>query len=475
MSFFDKLLIALGLKKRPRPTPTPQPEPQPEGPRKFALAFAVQDANGIGLANAKISLDNHDVEGYVVTTNKDGVVDMVVEGAGKHDFTVLVDGYKKTTVTRDIVQDDLGDGFVNYFVIKPELNGPAAKPFGGRVHAQGRFLVNDHGTFRANFIGALTILTKSDDEIRAYLDWVVSTKVLNGIRIFCGVLTWKNQTLDLVYARLPFVLDEARKRGLYVEVSALTDSGTGYDIRAHMVRIAAIVTGRDNVLVELANEPYHDTQAKNVHDPKFLASLRSIIPADILVAYGAARADEPPFAADDDFTGGDFITLHLDRGRDKWNMVRRVRELMAVSETSKKHAFNNEPIKFGSQMDDPSVAYAMAALNRCFEVGGVFHSDAALAADIPTGLQADITNAYLRGWAALAFLGEDRMVYKNVGWSDSPIAKMEGATRSYCFLGTRSVCVVVGDEGFKAQMQNGWKLGQVIDGMPGVKLVELLP
>lgn len=320
---------------------------------------------------------------------------------------------------------------------------------------------NDRGIYRPVWCGALSLLPKTQSDIVAYLDWAASSG-FNGVRVFAGELGWskpERQTLQLVYDRLPFVIDEGRKRGLYVEVTALTDTANGYNVEDHIKRIREIVSDKDNVIVELANEPYHGTQADKVHSPAYLAGLRQSISSLTMTALGASADDE-----NDEFSAGDFVTVHLDRGRDKWNMVRRVRELENLSAKVNKPVMNNEAIKFGSQMNDPAIAFTMGVLNRGFEIGGVLHCDDALNAAVPFTQQA-FADAWVSGSKCIKT--DARLRFVNATWADSPVASADFDTRivrAYSFVSPdQSVLVevgVVGDGG--VQFKNGWSRGDLI-------------
>jgi len=163
-------------------------------------------------------------------------------------------------------------------------------------------------------------------EISDYLDWVVS-QGFNVVR----VLTMCNGMFKLTPEEgrdaLPFLLRRAAARGIYVHVVCLADSTSypGMDYGAHVEAVGRICAEHGNVaLVEIANEPYHGTQALAVHDVTNLRMWASRVPNSVPVAFGAASDDESVEMVG---TAADALVIHLDRGRDEWNMARRVREL----------------------------------------------------------------------------------------------------------------------------------------------------
>ena len=265
------------------------------------------------------------------------------------------------------------------------------------------------------------------------------------------------------------MLDYAASRGLYVEITAITGSATGFNLISHMQAVNALAIDYENVVVEVSNEPYHASQRAEVHDPSFLRRLSEIIDDDVPVALGAPADDES-----DEMAAGDYVTVHLDRGRDKWNMIRRVRELEALSSRLSKFVLNNEPKKAGSQESDPAIYFAQGVLERVFEIGGVLHSDWGLAARTPNNAEQAITDAYIRG-ATLIPSDGPWMTFKNASWGDSPIRSFDGAVRVYSGLSaSANIAVALGlESGFRMETQNGWRVGEILAEMPGVRVYAL--
>jgi hypothetical protein len=341
----------------------------------------------------------------------------------------------------------------------------------GRLRVEGRFFVNEAGIFRPRFCSGLSLLRpdRSDADVRAFLDWASGTG-FNGLRVFAGRLTWADQSAERARQRLPFLLAEATTRGLYVEVTAITDSKDGgYDLASHVAGLGSIVAGYPNAVIELVNEIGHPTQDDRVTDLNWLASLAAGLPGP--VAFGASGDDESISAR-----SGAYETKHLDRGRDKWNMVRRVRELENVSNTLKKPVLNNEPIKAVSQLGDPAIYFTMGALNRGFEVGGVFHFDAGLQGLVPPADQQACADEYVAGSRILGT--DDKLTFYNAGWGGSPVkgARFDQTiVRAYSFIGNGQGWTVLlglsGDPG--VEWSGGWRPGAVLADRGAVQVVEL--
>jgi hypothetical protein len=303
-------------------------------------------------------------------------------------------------------------------------------------------------------------------------------------RTFCGPLPWCGQDLAHVYDRLPAFLDDCRARSLHAYLSYCTEAGTGYDLVPHIDAIEQRTHGRDNVMREVANEPWHPTQGGRLSPERCIdLSARMLWPTGL----GAAEDDESTA-----YAGGGFAPVHLSRARDKWNMVRRVREIMAVSENAGKAAFNQEPIGAaeasipGKRESDPAIHYTMGALNRLFGVGCVFHSEDGLWARPLGPNQRRCAEAFVRGsrvWPN----DQDRLQYLNVGHTGSPIVSATFNEGNLSHPGcTRSYSGVIGNHGFNvtlgisdmqnpgANIGNGWRWGAEIGREQGVLIREVL-
>ncbi len=213
------------------------------------------------------------------------------------------------------------------------------------IRIDGRFFVAGGGTFRPRFASALAVLVKSPEQRAAVLDEIQGLG-FNGIRVFAGALEWAGQTPEAAVAALPTVIEEAARRNLYVYVTALTDSGKGYDVDAHLRRIAAIIGRHDNTLLEVANEIGHGTQSPRVNDAAALLALaRRLVPAGTVWSLGAALGVDA-VGPDGRYptSGGTFDDAHLERGADPWRQVARLREIAGISAATGRPAMSGEPI-----------------------------------------------------------------------------------------------------------------------------------
>jgi hypothetical protein len=350
-----------------------------------------------------------------------------------------------------------------------------------QLRVQGTQFVDEAGrTYVPRWVSGLTLLSRTPQQQTTFLDWAVKTG-FNGVRVFAGALTWAPQTAEGARQALPALLDRAAARGLVVEVTALTDTDSGYDARAHLQGVADIVAGRRGVVLELANEVGNPSQAKDL-TPERLRSWgqEMAAPRGVVWAIGAANTDELvkgryPTA------GGSYITAHLDRGGDMWPQIARVRSLFAIVEAHGVPVINNEPMgadeRPGSETrrqrwNDPAAFFALGALDRAFSLGGIHHSQAGLMAERPGPVQQRCADAYVAGHRAVesVFKGE-RGVFVEPGRESAPALSVAGLAAQQVMtfvVKDRAVIVVVGaPKGAKLQWARNWRPVAVVKTMTG--------
>lgn len=298
---------------------------------------------------------------------------------------------------------------------------------------------------------------------------------------FCGALPWANQELRHVYDGLGRFLGWCGERGLNAYIPYVTEAGTGFDLERHVDEVEAIAREFPIVVLrECGNEADHPSQGNRL-PPERCRDLAARMSGP--AAYGATiEGDES-----DKYAGGAFVAVHLDRGRDhRWNMVRRVREILAMADNTGKFACNQEPIGAGEvevpgkRCASAEIFYTLGALNRLFLGGnGVFHSQAGLMAERLGPVQRRCAEAYLAG--VRAWPGAHRLSYANVGHAGAPVVSARfndgrnepGCTRSYFGgdgnEGLRVTLGIVGDP--ELRYGNGWRPDAVIGQMAGVQIV----
>lgn len=341
------------------------------------------------------------------------------------------------------------------------------------LRINGTHWLDDSGrVYVPRWVSGLTLLVRTPRQQSVYLDWAARTG-FNGVRVFAGALTWAGQTPVSARAALPALLDRAASRGLVVEVTALTDTGTGYDARAHLSAVIDILAGRPGVVLELANEVGHPTQAPALTPAKLREWGRELAaPRRVLWAIGAT--DAPRMA-------GDFSTLHIDRVDNLWNHPAGVRAIHAASARLGVPVIDNEPVgadeqdgrKTGRQrINEPAVFLALGALDRASGFGGVHHSQSGLMAALPGPVQQRSAAAYVAGHRAVeSALGNERGALQEVGQPLSPLMSVVGlpADRVQMFVtGKQAIVVLVGaPRDSVLHWRDGWRLLRVVMTMRG--------
>lgn len=308
------------------------------------------------------------------------------------------------------------------------------------------------------WVSGLSLLSRTPEQQDAFLAWAAKTG-FNGVRVFAGALPWAQQTPESALTGLAPLLDRAARHGLVVEVTALTDTGTGYDARKHVAGIVERIAGRRGVVLELANEIGHGTQAATVTPDRMRTwGLELAAPRGLLWAVGAPLTSDTTVKGAYPGHGGDYATAHLDRGGAPWQQVRRVREIYRIVETHGRPAINNEPIGCaepgtrGQRWTDPVMFFAMGALDRGFGLGGVHHSEAGLRAELPGPVQQRCADLYIAAHRAI-----DSVLPGVVGrFHDG--GTRDGVIAQYGFLAeTKGIVVLLGVRGKQApSLPAGW-------------------
>jgi hypothetical protein len=379
----------------------------------------------------------------------------------------LVEGWTHEAILRDVYA-----GAGKPFPGAPTPPQPPAGALRGPLRVDGRlFRAGDGGRFVWRFCSAFTLCqhyaTGRASHADAYLDWV-QAHGFNGVRVFCGNLTWAGQTFRSALDGLPAVLAATAARGLYCELVSLTDTKdvSERDGEAHARAVAALA-GPSSVL-ELSNEVGHGTQASWLTADWCRRIGRSL---PVVWAVGAPVGQDEPINGSFPGHGGSYITSHLDRGRPFWDQVRRVRELFAIIETHKVPCVNNEPVgagpiqQNGRRETNPTFFRALGALNSLFGVQGVFHLDAGLHCTLPSATESACARAFIEGHALLGDEAGTRQ-YLNTGHAGSPVKSIANLTRAYSFVaGNAGHTILIGySASSRVDWGNGWSpRAKVID------------
>ena len=229
----------------------------------------------------------------------------------------------------------------------------------------------------------------------AYLAWAAS-KDLTVVR----VLAMADALFTLSPAdgqrALPELLDLAAKHNLHVEVVALADTArVSVDMPRHVKAIGRICAEHPNCLLEIANEPGHATQVRDLHDPRYVQSLAALVPKGVPIALGSVEYGEGYAAAA-------YVTWH----------PRRVHPVAALDRGADLRARYGKPVIVdepigagdkripGRRANDPAVFRAMAEKISRLGLGATFHYEGGLQAKVPTAAEMACLNAWMHALRA---------------------------------------------------------------------------
>lgn len=323
------------------------------------------------------------------------------------------------------------------------------------------------------------IATGQDSKARAFLQWAKNTG-FNLVRVLAVLEnSWFHLLRDRGIHFIPKLLDMCAEYGMYVELVALanTKDWSERELTEQVERVAIACEQRTNVVIEIANEPYHGSQSDWLNSAAFMQRLRTFVPLFIPVAMGSGPNDEI-----DSYPGGDYVTAHLSRGRDKWNMVRRVRELEGLSQRTGLYVVNDEPMGAaevdipGKRMNDPAVFFAFGVLGRIFNVGSTFHCEDGLYARVPGPVQQICARAFIRGTKVVP--DAVRLTYKNTGWLDSPVDEWDDPDTVRVYSGLSGEVSIAVDLDADAddpgiEWKNGWRPSGIIDEVGNITVYRL--
>ena len=276
----------------------------------------------------------------------------------------------------------------------------------GRLRIHARDIVYPDGTtFRWRGVTAFALLEQiahgREADAVAYLRWARDTG-FNLVRVLAMADNLFRLAPDEGRQHLPRLLTLAAEHGLYVEIVALADTAsyrmTRTGLRAQVSAVGVIAAAHENSVVQVANEHFHPTQTRDVHDPAVLRDLAGLLPPQVLHTESAAAEDT---AADPQ---GQFITQHLSRNGTPISIAARVAELGSLSVRTGKPVVNDEPIGAdersvpGRRLADPDAFRAISRQEReAGLAGGTFHCQDCLYARIPGPVQRACARAWIEG------------------------------------------------------------------------------
>jgi hypothetical protein len=235
----------------------------------------------------------------------------------------------------------------------------------------------------------------------AYMRWASETG-FNLVRVLAMADVLFNLTPEDGRRHMTTLFRMAEERGLYVEIVALADTASyGMDLaglRAQAAAVGEIAAGHPNGVVQVANEHYHPTQSRDLHDPATLRELARLIPSPVLYTESAAVDDSAIQPQ------GAYITRHLSRSGSPAEMLERVQLLGRLASKTGKPVVNDEPIgaaerdQPGRRLSDPGFFRSLARQTSAAGLaGGTFHCEDGLFARVPGPVQQACARAWVQG------------------------------------------------------------------------------
>jgi hypothetical protein len=354
---------------------------------------------------------------------------------------------------------------------------PQRQPAALRINGS-RFVAADGGPFEWRGITAFRlaelIAHGREADAVAYLDWARSQK-LTVVR----VLLMAKHLFPLSQAEgikvLPRLLQLAGDRQIYVEAVALADTAEmPLDFQAAVKAVGAVAASHPNAIVEIANEPWHPTQAPFLHDPANVAALASLVPSGVAVALGAIERGDGYAAA------GRYATWHSPRsqGDEGWRHVLALADGAALTARWQKPIVSDEPIgaadayQPGRRDNEPRRFAAAAVVTKLAGLGATFHYEGGLQARVPSGLELACFSAWSSGLDALGAMppgGEFRKAADLTG-----IAAASGARALFgrVYASEAWLAAVDPAASMTLKFENGWREAERTT-LPGVAVVRL--
>ena len=333
--------------------------------------------------------------------------------------------------------------------------GAEAQDAPGRLAPCGRaFCRSDGARFRWRGVTAFALLDLVADgkerEARAFLQWARDQHFTIVRVLAMNPSGWFNLDARDGRRALPTLLRLAGEHRLYVQIVALAN--TVERPRSELIKqvreVGRLCAAADNCLLEVANEPYHSSQAR-LQNADRMREFQDQVPKGVLTAWGAA-ADY----TSDVMGGGTYIVAHVARSGERWHRVSRVRELAALSKRTGKFVVDNEPMGAAERIERsrrdtaPAAFYAQGVLSRILEIGSTFHCSDCLEAHVPGPTQQSCAEAFIAG----ATVVPDDVVLSEVDDGTPDAARLREDLHA---LGTGAFAAVSGNRGWLALVGEG--------------------
>jgi hypothetical protein len=312
------------------------------------------------------------------------------------------------------------------------------------------------------------------DDARAFLKWAHDTRFTLVRVLAMNPGGWFDLPVADGRRALPQLLSMATEYSLRVQIVALANT-VGRDeafLREQVREVGRLCSLSANCVMEIANEPYHRTQAR-LNDPALMRRLQQEVPDKVVIAWGAAPSDTSI-----SLSGGDFVVVHMSRGGERWDRLARMTGLEAMSRQTGKFVVDNEPVGAAEKPEpsrrdnDPAAFFAQGALSRVLGVGSTFHCQDCLNARIPDRVQQQSADAFIAG----ATIAPDDVMLRFVPATDASAPVSDTQTpgaRPRVFAGvagSRALVVLVGLDGSTASWRGGWRPERRVATRSGVEV-----
>jgi hypothetical protein len=350
----------------------------------------------------------------------------------------------------------------------------------GRLAPCGRALCREDGSrFRWRGVTAFALLDLIADrktrDARAFLEWARDEHFTIVRVLAMNPKGWFDLDAGDGRRALPALLRLAGEYRLYVQIVALANTAgrTQSELTEQVREVGRLCAAAGNCLFEIANEPYHSSQAR-LQNPDLMRGFQQQVPKDVVTAWGAASGHSSTV-----MSGGTYIVAHVARSGERWARVVRVRDLATLSKRTGKFVVDNEPMGAAERIERsrrdtvPAAFFAQGALTRILEVGSTFHCSDCLAARVPGPMQKACAEAFIAG----ATVVPEEVVLSEVDDRTPDAATLRKHLEG---LGPRAFAAVSGHRGWLALVGEGsdraiawegpWTIEKRVAQWPGVSV-----
>jgi hypothetical protein len=333
--------------------------------------------------------------------------------------------------------------------------GADAEDAPGRLAPCGPSLCRGNGShFRWRGVTAFALLDlvadRKEREARAFLRWARDERFTIVRVLAMNPKGWFDLEPGDGRRALPTLLRLAGEHRLYVQIVALANTvGRPRGELLDQVReVGRLCAASDHCVLEIANEPYHSSQAK-LQNAVLMRDLQERVPKDVPTAWGAASDYRS-----DAMAGGTYVVAHVARSGERWARVARVRDLAALSKRTGKFVVDNEPMGAAERIERsrrdtaPAAFFAQGALTRILEIGSTFHCSDCLEARVPGPTQQACAAAFIAG----ATVVPDDVVLSEVDHRTPDAARLREDLEA---LGPRAFAAVSGNRGWLVLVGDG--------------------